>query len=54
MESCDPDGKGLARSVALLCPVVYSLSSLSLNSQAAGNLIAFETAQQINTSMLLL
>lgn len=36
MESCDPDGKGggLASSVALLRPVVYSLSSLPLNSQS--------------------
>lgn len=56
MKSCDPDGngEGLASSVALLCPVVYSLSSLSLTSQAADNLITFGTIQQINTSMLLL
>lgn len=54
MESCDPGGKGegLASSAASLRPVVHSLSSLSLNSQAADNLITFETIQQINTSML--
>lgn len=55
MESCDPDGKGegLASGLAWLCPVVYALS---LNSQAADNLIRFETIQQINTgtSVLLL